>query len=112
MKKTSDVAITFSLEDYLKGINPKKSITNVRNMLARLSEYKETDKTITIFFDNIDWDDNDKEIASFMDVAKEYDYIFQQICDDDADRHLNVVDPSSELFSLHEEPSVVKKFVI
>ena len=47
-----------------------------------------------------------------MDVAKEYDYIFQQICDDDADRHLNVVDPSSELFSLHEEPSVVKKFVI
>ncbi len=112
MKRSSDVAITFSIKDYLEGINPKKNITNVRNMLARLSEYKETDKTITIFFDDIDWNDDDQEIASFMNVAKDYDYILQEINEDDADRRLNVVDPSSELFSLHEEPAVIKKFDI
>ena len=112
MSKTSDVAITFSIEDYLNGINPKKVITNVRNMLARLTEYKETDKTITIFFDDINWDDSDQEIASFMDVARQFDFILQKICGDNADRQLNVVDPSSELFSLNEEPAVVKKFAI
>ena len=112
MSKTSDVAITFSIEDYLNGINPKTVITNVRNMLARLTEYKETDKTITIFFDDINWDDSDQEIASFMDVARQFDFILQKICGDNADRQLNVVHPSSELFSLNEEPAVVKKFAI
>ncbi|WP_156945486.1 hypothetical protein [Anaerovibrio sp. RM50] len=39
MKHNSDVAITFSIKDYLEGINPKKNITNVRNMLARLPSF-------------------------------------------------------------------------
>ena len=112
MKSKSDVAITFSLQDYLKGIDPQKKNTLIKNLLARLTEYKETENTITIFFDNIDWNSSDKEISEFMGVASQYDYIFQQISEDDSNREENVVNPTAELFYLHEEPSVVKKFTM
>ncbi|MCR5175553.1 MAG: hypothetical protein K6C05_01745 [Anaerovibrio sp.] len=112
MGKNKDVAITFALQDYLKGIDPKKKNKYIKNMLARLSEYKETDNTITIFFNDIDWTISDKEIATFMDVAKDYDYIFQEICDEESDKKLNVVHASNDLFSCHEEPAIVKKFTM